>query len=345
MIIRNFHKKVCYVPKNHYICIKLIFSMKLIEFSRHFATEEDCEKRLKEVREKEGIVCSKCGCRKHYWNKANKSWICAECKHQTTLTSGTVMHGSNLPLMYWFVAMHLLTSTKKTISASELQRQLGHKRYQPIWEMLHKLRSVMGKRDEIYKLVGTIELDEGYFSVENPLEEEETLKRGIGSQRKSKVLVMVESEESSNPKKGQKSRKCGHLKMQVIPDLSADTFEQETRKAADETATVIMDDLASHIGVEKAVSESQKKKVPAKEASKVLPWVHVAISNAKSLLLDMFHGIKREFLQFYLDEFCYKFNRKYFGDKVFDRLLVASVSYRSAFEHRMYNKRPCGNCG
>ena len=146
--------------------------MKLLEFAKHFDNEASCEAYLKEVREQEGVVCSKCGCKEHYWNKARKSWKCKHCGHETTLTAGTVMHGSNLPLMYWFTAIHLLTSTKKTFSAKEMQRQLGHKRYQPIWEMMHKLRSVMGERDDKYELKDTIELDEGYFTTENPLESE-----------------------------------------------------------------------------------------------------------------------------------------------------------------------------
>ncbi len=74
------------------------------------------------------------------------------------------MHGSKLPLMYWFAAMHLMTATKKPISALEMQRQLGHKRYQPIWEMMHKLRSVMGTRDDEYKLKNMVELDEDFFT-------------------------------------------------------------------------------------------------------------------------------------------------------------------------------------
>ena len=134
--------------------------MKLLDFAKHFDSEEACEKYLKETREKEGIKCSRCGCEKQYWNRCHKRWMCAKCGHETTLRSGTVMHGSNLPLLYWFTAIHLLTSTKKTFSAAEMQRQLGHKRYQPIWEMMHKLRSVMGERDSKYNLEGTIELDE-----------------------------------------------------------------------------------------------------------------------------------------------------------------------------------------
>lgn len=317
--------------------------MKLLEFAKTFDSEESCEKFLKEAREKEGLKCTKCGCEKLYWNKARKSWVCAECHHETTLTAGTVMHASKLPLMYWFTAIHLLTSTKKTFSALEIQRQLGHKRYQPIWEMVHKIRSVMGERDAEYKLEQTIELDEGYFSTEDKRDEEDNLKRDLGSQKKSKVLVMVESESSDNPKKGQKCRKCGHLKMKVIQDLQTTTFEEEAIKSIDPQATVIMDNLSSHRGVEKHVAGSQRQTVPGKDAPKILPWVHIAIANAKSLFQDMYHGVKEEFLQKYLDEFCYKFNRKYFGDKVFDRLVVATIKYRPTFKHHSY--RSSVECG
>jgi len=196
-------------PKFSIFAAKMKIDMKLIDFFKRFDSEESCEKYLREVREKECVVCSKCRCTKHYWDKASKRWRCSECGHETTLTSGTVMHGSKLPLMYWFTAIHLLTATKKTISASEMQRQLGHKRYQPIWEMMHKLRSAIGKRDDNYKLSGTIELDEKYFTTDTTLDNGEKLKSGIGSQRKTKILVMVESEDSDSPKRGQKSRKCG----------------------------------------------------------------------------------------------------------------------------------------
>ena len=317
--------------------------MKLIEFSKTFDSEEACERYLKEKREEQGVVCCKCGCKKQYWNKARKRWVCSECGHETTLTSGTVMHGSKLSLMYWFTAIHLLTSTKKTFSAKEMQRQLGHKRYQPIWEMMHKLRSVMGERDAQYELKDTIELDEGYFGIDGETEDGEELKRGVGSQRKAKVLVMVESKESDKPKKGQKKRKCGHVKMKVIPDLKSGTFRQAVEGSVDKSTTVVMDNLASHCGVEEVTGKSERQTVPAKEAPKVLPWVHIAISNAKALMRDMYHGVKREFLQEYLNEFCYKFNRMYFGDGLFDRLVFASITYKPSFKHKLYGSG--GNCG
>jgi len=92
------------------------------------------------------------------------------------------MENSKLPFMYWYVAMHLLTSTKKSFSAAELQRQLGHKRYQPIWEMVCKLRDVMGKRDNLYQLTDEVELDNAFITTLIPEEEKDKpLKRGVGS--------------------------------------------------------------------------------------------------------------------------------------------------------------------
>jgi hypothetical protein len=125
---------------------------------------------------------------------------CKHCGYRQGLKTNTAMHKSKLPFRYWFLAMHLLTSTKKSFSSKELQRQLGHKRYHPVWHLAHKLRTTMGLRDGECVLAGRIELDEGYFSTEIPAgQKDEPLKRGRGSQRKSKVLVMAESELVEHP--------------------------------------------------------------------------------------------------------------------------------------------------
>lgn len=137
--------------------------MKLLEFTEHFPDEASCKAAFKAYRLKQGITCKKCGGRVHYWKKNREQWECKSCQHRTTLKSGTVMQGSKLPFQYWFIAMHLITSTKKSFSSKEIQRQLGHKRYEPIWAMVHKLRSVMGLRDQEYQLKEEIELDEGFF--------------------------------------------------------------------------------------------------------------------------------------------------------------------------------------
>ena len=136
--------------------------MTLIDFIKDYPDEASCKAKFKQYREQVGVICPKCGSTSHYWKRDKESYECKGCKYRQGLRANTVMHKSKLSYRYWFIAMHLLTSTKKSFSAKELQRQLGHKRYQPVWHMSHKLREAMGKRDGEYILAGRIELDEGY---------------------------------------------------------------------------------------------------------------------------------------------------------------------------------------
>jgi len=307
--------------------------MNLLNFIEQFPDEESCKVRYKEVRDKVGVTCSVCGCKKQYWKNDKCQYECTSCGKRTTLRSGTVMHGSQLPYRYWFIAIHLLTSTRNSFSALELQRQLGHNFYQPIWEMLHKLREVMGRRDEEYELTGVIELDEGFFSTVRPdNEKNKPLKRGRGSQKKSKVLVMVESVlvEGKTTKKG-KPKKVGHLKMLVINDLKADTITNIVKANVSKSTIIDSDNSTSYVDLKDVVEAHRPIVIPKEKVSEMLPRVHLAITNAKSLLLNIHHDIKPEYLQGYLNEFCYKYNRRYFGEKLFDRLLIACVSYKNEF--------------
>ena len=311
--------------------------MNLLNFISQYPDEDSCKLKLKAIRDKEGIECRHCGSKEHYWKKDKWQYECKNCKTRTTLRSGTIMHGSRLPLRYWFIAMHLLTSTKKSFSAVELQRQLGHKYYEPIWTMLHKLRLAMGKRDDQYMLSGQIELDEGFFSTAIPTEDKDKpLKRGRGSQKKTKVLVMVESKdiEGKISRKG-KLRKVGYIKMQVIPDLKAETINEQVASCISDDASLITDDSTSYGDLGNMVDEHQAQVIPKEEIGKILPWVHLAISNAKRMLLDIHHCIKPEYLQSYLNEFCYKFNRRYFGEALFERLLLVCSSSKNDFRYRI----------
>lgn len=308
--------------------------MNLIEFTRHFPNEDACKTHLKFLRERQGIVCNKCGCEHHYWKGFRNGWECKCCGHRTSLTCGTVMHGTKLPLMYWFISIHLLTSTKKTISACELQRQLGHKRYQPVWEMLHKLREAMGKRDSRYTLEGEIELDEGFFTVD--YDADTPRHRGRGSEAKSKVLVMAESMNVEYPTRRDVQRQVGHIKMQVIENLRAETIDDVVMDSIEPQSTLITDGSTSYTHFGEMVDEHRSQVIQPREVGKVLPWVHIVISNAKREILDVFHSVSNELMQNYLNEFCYRFNRRY-CDK-FDRLMVASVEYQNSFMHRVYAK-------
>lgn len=311
--------------------------MKIFEFEKHFPDEESCRNKFRDLRLKQGVVCPKCGCTQHYWKSDKGMFQCKECGHRQSLRYGTVMQGSKLPFRYWFIAMHLLTATKHTFSAAELQRQLGHNRYQPIWEMVHKLRSVMGQRDSEYMLTYSVELDEGFFTVGTPRKEEK-MKQG-SRERKATVLVMAESVEVEKPMPNMKKKKVGHLKMLVIPDEKKATITGKATENIHKDALVSMDASHSHSDIEKMYKSDCRKSITQEDIDNFLPWVHTTLSNAKSLLLDTYHGIKREYLQEYLNEFCYKFNRRYFGENLFDRLLMVSAGYTPEFQHRTYRHK------
>ena len=318
--------------------------MNILNFAQQFPDEASCVAYLKEQREQSGVVCKHCGCTEHRWDAKKRSFECKHCHSRQSLRSGTVMEHSKLPFRYWIATMFLLTSTKKSFSTAEIRRQLGHKRYQPIWEMICKLRDVMGKRDERYLLTGSVELDEGFFTIERPeYGKDEPLKKGRGSQRKAKVLVVVESSPSTEaPKKGRPAKVVGHLKMKVIPDLGSETITDVVKEQLEPSVELTTDDSTSYVKFKELV-ESHQAVTSGKEAvTTFLPWVHIAISNAKRLLSDIHHYLKNEYLQYYLNEFCYKFNRRYFGERLFDRVVIAAISYNTDFKSRIYKRTLCG---
>jgi DNA-directed RNA polymerase subunit RPC12/RpoP len=300
--------------------------MNFVEFVKKFPTEASCIRYFKQVKESKGIVCKKCGNTHQYWNKTHKSHDCSECGYRTTLKSGTVMESSNLPYIYWLYAIFLMTMTKKGISAAEMQRQLDHKRYEPIWLMMHKLRLVMGMRDDKYDLQGVVELDDAFFKSYSETKTNETTKRGRGSQKQSKVLVMAKVDpKQGRPKKHKKPSAFRYVKMVVIPDSSSQTMNEVVQGNISTTAIVKSDGWQGFSRIKEITAKHIVKIVSPQEASKALPWVHTMISNAKRNFLGINHKIKEEYLQNYLDEFCYKTNRRYFGFDLFERLMDASV--------------------
>jgi hypothetical protein len=136
------------------------------------------------MREREGVICKRCHSKGHWWLKAKWQWQCSNCDFRTTLRSGTVMECAKLPVRKWYMAMAFMSFTKKGLSACEMQRQIGHRRYESIWSMMHRIRRAMGQRDDLYLLDGAVEFDEGFFERSTPQGTE--LKRGKGSQRQQK---------------------------------------------------------------------------------------------------------------------------------------------------------------
>lgn len=300
--------------------------MKLSEIFKKYSNEQKSKLAFKKWRDKQGVICKKCNGTDHYWKQDKWQYECKKCGFRTTLRSGTVMEASKMPYQSWMIAIALISATKKSFSALEMQRQLGHKRYEPIWLMMHKIRLCMGRRDDKYRLGGQIEIDEGFFESHRIKAKETapTIKRQVT------VLVMIESELAKTPHKNKcrPKRKAGHLKMQVMDKPNREGIHYEVKKHIEPSAKAITDGATYYTKLENILADHTAYPASGDPSMmhKLLPWVHIAISNAKKICLGVHHSIKRTYMQNYLNEFCYKFNRRYLKDKLFDRLMVACLT-------------------
>ena len=300
--------------------------MNLFNFTAHFGDEESCRLHFKKQRDKIGITC-KCGHKEHYWIKSIWSYECKKCRSRTSLRSGTIMQSSNLPFLVWYKTMFLLSATKKGFSSREIQRQLGLKRYEPVWAMVHKLRKAMGKRDDRYTLEGMIEMDEGYFTIEASEAAHNSQKAGRGSKTKANVMVMAESTVLEDIETGKKERQCRYFKAKVLDNHLAEKTDETIKQAIDEEDTIVFSDKStSYVNIADYVDIHITEKSNEQTTKETLKWVHIAISNAKRNFTGNYHKIKRKYLQLYLNEFVYKLNRRYFGEKMFDRLVIAGIT-------------------
>ncbi len=298
--------------------------MKLINFGEIFPTEESCKDHFKLVRDKQGIVCLKCGCQKHYWLKNKYMYQCKDCGFRTSLKKGTILENSNLSIRTWYQIILLVSATRKGFSAAEVQRQLGFKRYEPIWYCMHKIRRCMGKRDDLYKLSDMIELDDGMFKTETSAYEKSRTKRGRGSLNYTPVSVLAESVPLEDISTGKKSSSCRYFKMKVLNSYNPSETDYIITGMVKKDAVVFTDKSTSYVNISNFVEIHVSQKSTKDTTNSTLKWSHIAISNAKRTFLGVYHKIKGAYLQNYLNEFVYKLNRRYFGDQLFDRLLIAA---------------------
>lgn len=300
--------------------------MNIFSFTAHFDSEEACRNHFKQERDKIGVKCQRCGGDQHYWIKAVWSYECKSCRGCTSLRSGAIMQNSNLSFMTWYKTMFLMTTIKKGFSPKEIQKQIGLKRYEPVWAMVHKLRKAMGNRDARYTLEGMIEMDEGYFTVEASEIEQQKGKRGRGAVGKQNVMIMAESTPLEDPKTKKKDRQCRYFKAKVLTDHKAEGVNDTVKESLDEQSIVFTDKSTSYVDIADFVEHHITEKSDIDTTKETLKWVHITISNAKRNLLGNYHKIKGKYLQPYLNEFVYKLNRRYFEGKLFDRLVIAGIT-------------------
>jgi transposase-like protein len=281
----------------------------VLELERRFSDDPACREYLFALRWPEGFVCPGCGGRKA-WAMARGLWLCSQCRRQVSVTAGTIFQDSHLPLVLWFRAMWHATSGKNGVSALELQRVLGLGSYRTAWGILHKLRRAM-VRPGRERLHGEVEVDETYWgAVEEGV---------IGRLTQDKALIMVATELDG--------RGIGRVRLRRVRDLTARSVHGFIREAVEPGSTVHTDGLNVYVGLEGYVHkrEVQRDQAPGEH---LLPKVHLTVSLLKRWILGTHQGsVGHDHLDYYLDEFTFRFNRRKSASrgKLFYRLAHQAV--------------------
>ncbi len=286
------------------------FPRNQFEFEKRFATESACREYLSVLRWPDGFVCPRCENRS--CGTTNRGLlVCRRCRYQASVTAGTIFQDSHLPLVVWFHAIWALTSQKTGASALAVQRILGLGSYITAWTWLHKLRRAMFSPGR-ERLSGEVEVDETFIGAPE---------RGRhGRRMTNKTMVVVAAE-----KDGQG---IGRIRMRRIADGSAKNLHPFIRDAIEPGSILLTDDWQGYVGLEDYWREVNQIAHSGKKASDLLPRVHRVVSLMKRWLMGTHQGaVSHEHLDYYLDEFTFRFNRRRSGSrgKLFYRLLQNAV--------------------
>jgi len=283
-------------------------TLSLYEFLKRFPTEDDCFQYLVKKRWPDGFRCPKCGNPHAYYIVTYHRFQCTVCRHQTSVTAGTVFHKLRQPLLTLFWAVYFIATSKKGMSAMELKRKLGIRSYQTSWLLLHKIRSAMAS-SHLFPLTGNVEVDETFVGGRRPG------KRGRGAEGKSLVAAVVETNGTT----------MGRAYLETIDDATTDTLARFVTSHVAPGVMVTTDAYKSYGFLSTSFHHVQVVR-SHKTVDEPLPKVHIVIANLKMWLRGTYNCLPSKHLQKYLDEFNFRFNRRWYLESIFDKLLDRCVN-------------------
>lgn len=295
------------------------FPSSLFDFTSMFSTERACLEYLFKLQFPDGFVCPYTGCRgkKYYWTSRNRILVCAKCDRKFSLTYGTVMVKSKTSLRKWFLGAYFITTHTPGISALQFQRQAGIPRYETAFQILHKLRAgtIRPNRD---KLKGYVEVDETWIGGKKSGE------RGRGARGKTLVVAAVEVHRKS----------VGRVRLRKIPNASHETLVKFLQDHVERGTTVKTDGWSGYLGIERyGYRHEQVIEGIPEQASVFFPHIHRVFSNLKSWIIGIHHGVSKKHIQAYLNEYTFRFNRRFTPMQAFNSLLkIESVSQAPTYK-------------
>jgi hypothetical protein len=294
----------------------------LREFEARFPDDRACARWLLARRWPDGFRCPACG-HDHGWELGRGVVLieCARCHRQTSVTAGTVLHRSHLPLKVWFLAAWLVATHRNGISARQLGLQLGLGSYKTAWLLLQKLRRAMVD-PERQPLAGLVEVDETSLPL-RPKDAPPAAKPGRSGEGRLLIAGAVEIQ----------GKGPGRARLTVIEDYAATTLGGFVAANVVAGSTVVSDGWSGYAKLKDV--RHDPRIIGPMAAHVVLPWIHRVFANAKRWALGVYHGLRAPHLQRYLDEFVFRFNRRRSPRAAFARLLGLAVTHDHASYHML----------
>jgi transposase-like protein/ribosomal protein L37AE/L43A len=264
-----------------------------MEFEQQFASEEACREYLFQLRWPNGFRCPRCQNQKA-WKTSVGLYYCIKCKYKTSVIAGTIFQDTSKPLKVWFRAMWYVTNQKHGVSALGLQRMLGLGSYRTAWSWLHKLRRAMVRpgRD---RLSGIVEVDEAYIGGPEPG------KRGRGAAGKALVVIAAQKD----------GKRIGRIRLKRVADASAKNLNEAVKYSVEANSRVRTDDWNGYNRLQKLGYSHEVIRKTSGVGKNLLPSANIVISLLKRWLLGIHQGaVKMSHLDYYLDEFTFRFNRR-----------------------------------
>jgi len=288
--------------------------MTLPQFQNKFSTQEACLQAVFDARWPRGFRCPYCEHDDGYRLRTRPVVQCAACRRQTWITSNTLFHKSRTPLPTWFLMIYLFAQDKGGRSCLSISKLLGM-HYATVWFIIHKIRIAMATRDQNLTLAGYIELDEAFFGGRHH-------SGGKGGKppkhNKKQVLVMVEAE----------GKRAGNIVMRVISNDQLDSLKPiiaEKIEAEPPGQWFRADARGSHHVVGIFGHHINMSFIPIEKQDAALRCVNLAIAHAKRFFRGTYHQYCKLHIQHYLDEFCYRWNRRNLDRQLASHLLQACI--------------------
>ena len=282
-------------------------------FRAAFGTEEQCRAVLERLRWPRGFICPSCGHGSRAWLAERRRYQCNRCKHQVSLTAGTIFHATKLPLTTWFLAIHLIVTAKNGISSVELGRRLAVKQT-TAWAMKQKIMQVMQEREARKPLQGRVELDDAYLGGARS-----GGKRGRGAAGKTPMVAAVETTAERRPRK---------LKLLPVKGFRKREVEKLAREHLLIGSNVVSDGLSCWPAVAKAGCRHFPMRTGSgKQAAKWVPfkWVNTMLGNIKAAIVGTYRQLSPAHAPRYLASFAWRFNRRFQLDTMMPRFLHSAV--------------------